>query len=55
MSSTRALSIVTEKHGCSYTASAVGGKRVEAIRSTNAIIELRKWRIISYFTQEEML
>ena len=39
MSSTRALSIVTEKHGCSYTASAVGEVNVvEAIRSTNAII-----------------
>ena len=39
MSSTRALSIVTEKHGCSYTASAVGEVNVvETIRSSNAII-----------------
>ncbi len=39
MSSTRALSIITEKHGCSYTASAVGEVNVvEAIRATNAII-----------------
>ena len=39
MSSTRALSIVTEKHGESYTASAVGEVNVvEAIRATNAII-----------------
>ena len=39
MSSTRALSIVTQKHGCRYTASAVGEVNVvEAIRATNAII-----------------
>lgn len=39
MSSTRALSIVTEKHGQTYTASAVGEVNVvEAIRATNAII-----------------
>lgn len=39
MSSTRALSIVTEKHGCRYTASAVGEVNVvEAIRATDAII-----------------
>ena len=39
MSSTRALSLITEKHGCSYTASAVGEVNVvEAMRSTNAII-----------------
>ncbi|MBM71338.1 MAG: phosphoglucosamine mutase [Crocinitomicaceae bacterium] len=39
MSSTRALSIVTEKHGETYTASAVGEVNVvEAIRATNAII-----------------
>ena len=39
MSSTRALSIVTEKHGCTYTASAVGEVNVvEQIRVTNAII-----------------
>ena len=39
MSSTRALSIVTEKHGCTYTASAVGEVNVvEQIRATNAII-----------------
>ncbi len=39
MSSTRALSIVTEKHGGTYTASAVGEVNVvEAIRATNAII-----------------
>ena len=39
MSSTRALSMVTEKYGCTYTASAVGEVNVvEAIRATNAII-----------------
>lgn len=39
MSSTRALKMVAEKHGCSYTASAVGEVNVvEAIRATNAII-----------------
>ena len=39
MSSTRALSIVTEKHGGIYTASAVGEINVvEAIRATDAII-----------------
>lgn len=39
LSSTRALSVVTEKHGGSYTASAVGEVNVvSAIRETNAII-----------------
>ena len=39
MSSTRALSVVTEKHGGIYTASAVGEVNVvEAIRATDAII-----------------
>jgi len=39
LSSTRALSVVTEKHGVKYTASAVGEVNVvEAIRKTNAII-----------------
>ena len=39
LSSTRALSIVTEKHGCTYTASAVGEVNVvKAIRETDAII-----------------
>lgn len=39
LSSTRALSIVTEKHGCTYTASAVGEVNVvKAIRDTDAII-----------------
>jgi phosphomannomutase len=39
LSSTRALSIVTEKHGGSYTASAVGEVNVvSAIRETHAII-----------------
>lgn len=39
LSSTRALSIVTEKHGCNYTAAAVGEVNVvKAIRDTDAII-----------------
>jgi len=39
LSSTRALSVVTEKHGGKHTASAVGEVNVvEAIRKTNAII-----------------
>jgi phosphomannomutase len=39
MSSTRALRIVTEKHGGSHTASAVGEVNVvEAIRANNAVI-----------------
>lgn len=39
LSSTRALSIVTEKQGCTYTASAVGEVNVvKSIRDTDAII-----------------
>ena len=39
MSSTRALSVVADKYGCNYTASAVGEVNVvEAIRANNAII-----------------
>jgi phosphomannomutase len=39
MSSTRALRDVTEKHGCAYTASAVGEVNVvEKMKKTNAII-----------------
>jgi phosphomannomutase len=39
MSSTRALSLITEKHKCSYSASAVGEVNVvEAMRATEAII-----------------
>lgn len=39
MSSTRALRLITEKHGGHYTASAVGEVNVvEAIRATNAVI-----------------